>query len=312
MLVMALLCVCSCGDDDSDIGIPNLFGTWYGEKSKKQITVIFREDKTGLFTYESSYWETNHIYYNIEFTYRISGNRIICQGSTNGADIAKIGYLWNLTFVYYDKFLIAVDKDRYDGFYVYKGGIIPEDDPNNGDGNDDSGDNGGSGDGSGDDSSGNGGSSGGSGDDSGGNGGSSGTDGYSSFTLSNSVFNATFSIYSAVKNVNRTYAYTYIVTINIYYPANLFNRDIIGLGIAFKQKDDQGTSTKKLEVDNRIYPCLWYTYSDNKVHNLSYDMLFESNERKITIECLPFYDTSYGRISFDWETITLTPTKIKE
>lgn len=50
MLIMALLCVCSCGDDDSDIGIPNLLGTWYGEKSKEQITVIFREDKTGLFT----------------------------------------------------------------------------------------------------------------------------------------------------------------------------------------------------------------------------------------------------------------------
>lgn len=299
MLVMALLCVCSCGDDDSDIGIPNLFGTWYGEKSKEQITVIFREDKTGLFTYESSYWETNHIYYNIEFTYRISGNRIICQGSTNGADIA--GYLWNLTFVYYDKFLIAVDK--YDGFYVYKGGIIPEDDPNNGDGNDDSGDNGGSGDGSGDDSSGNGGSSGGSGDDSGNNGSPNGYE---------PIYALGFGIESAEHFKNGIYQY--MIGAAAQYPADAWKNDITCIGFAIDVTN--GTlneyGLKKMDVDRHTWLCLWQSYSDNKAHNFGTTFFVTSREPRVIIEYLPFYDKNNSRISLNWENITLTPTNIRE
>ena len=124
---MAMLCLCSCGDDDESgtgSALSGLIGTWYGERSNanQSITVIFRKDKTGEFTYESN------VYYRVaEFTYSVSGDQIVCKGIIAGED--GVVNNWNQTFEWCGSYLAPIGA--YSDIYLYKNGQIPDDDYSN-------------------------------------------------------------------------------------------------------------------------------------------------------------------------------------
>lgn len=123
MLLLALACLCSCKDSDSDadFNLSELYGYWTGTQSNahQRIYLTFNEDKTGEFTYESN------VYYRVAtFTYKVSGDEIICKGIIAGED--GVVNNWEQTFRWNGTYLSPIGA--YQGIYIYKNGYHPDDD----------------------------------------------------------------------------------------------------------------------------------------------------------------------------------------
>lgn len=273
LFIMAMLCLSSCGDDESDytpssntsLNYYSLFGTWYGERSNahQSINITFRENKTGQFIYESN------VYYRVaEFTYSISGNKIICQGTIVGED--GVANNWNQTFEWHDSYLAPLNA--YTGIYLYKNGEIPDDNNSN---QNESGNNG-------------------------------SPNGYEP------VYALGFGIESAEHFKNGIYQYMIGASAQYPADAWKNDITSIGFAIDVTNGTLNEYGLKKMDVDRHTWLCLWQSYSDNKAHNFGTTFFVTSREPRVIIEYLPFYDKNNSRISLNWENITLTPTNIRE
>lgn len=100
----------SCSDDSESeyaSSIPsNLYGTWYGSISGRDIYLKLKSDGTGEFQYSSL------VYFRVaNFTYKYKGNTIDCDGFIVGED--------GVMNVFDQQF-------RYDPPYIYPNGMYSQ------------------------------------------------------------------------------------------------------------------------------------------------------------------------------------------
>lgn len=120
LMITILMCgtICSCSDDDNGGDIPeNVFGTWYGEEmisaigSLRTVTLSLYEDRTGQFIY------TSKVYYRVaEFSFKMNGNTIICDGVIVGED--GVANPFNQRFQYRESSVVPIDM--YNEFTLTK------------------------------------------------------------------------------------------------------------------------------------------------------------------------------------------------